>query len=141
MVDGVLGIGGRPGLPDDVAVLARDLAGTPIPIVAVDLPSGVGADTGAVPGEAFWATQTVTFGERKPCHLLEPARQRCGEVEVVDIGLGSIPSGTSRSLAAAVGGRGPGWPAGPTRMRAATSTPAAWSASTPARTTTPARRS
>ena len=93
-VDGVLGIGGRPGLPDDVARLARDLIGYSVPTIAVDLPSGVGADTGAVPGTAFWATRTVTFGERKPCHLLEPARQRCGEVEVVDIGLGPVPSGT-----------------------------------------------
>ena len=95
VVDGVLGIGGRPGLPDDVALLAREVAEYSIPTIAVDLPSGVGADTGAVPGEAFWATQTVTFGERKPCHLVEPARQRCGEVEVIDIGLGSIPPGTS----------------------------------------------
>jgi ADP-dependent NAD(P)H-hydrate dehydratase / NAD(P)H-hydrate epimerase len=95
VVDGVLGIGGRPGLPDDVARLAREVSGNSIPTVAVDLPSGVGADTGAVPGEAFWATSTVTFGELKPCHLIEPARQRCGEVEVVDIGLGSIPSGSS----------------------------------------------
>jgi hydroxyethylthiazole kinase-like uncharacterized protein yjeF len=95
VVDGVLGIGGRPGLPDDVARLAREVSGNSIPTVAVDLPSGVGADTGAVPGEAFWATSTVTFGELKPCHLIEPARQRCGKVEVVDIGLGSIPSGSS----------------------------------------------
>lgn len=94
-VDGVLGIGGRPGLPDDVALLARDLAGFAVPTIAVDLPSGVGADTGAVPGAAFWATRTVTFAERKPCHLVEPARQRCGEVEVVDIGLGPIPPGSS----------------------------------------------
>lgn len=95
VVDGVLGIGGRPGLPDDVARLARDIGAFSIPTIAVDLPSGVSADTGAVPGASFWATQTVTFGERKPCHLLEPARQRCGEVEVVDIGLGHIPPGTS----------------------------------------------
>ncbi|HZA03948.1 MAG TPA: NAD(P)H-hydrate epimerase [Propionibacteriaceae bacterium] len=93
-VDGVLGIGGRPGLPDDVALLARDLASFSVPTIAVDLPSGVGADSGAVPADAFWATQTVTFGELKPCHLVEPARQRCGKVEVVDIGLGSIPPGT-----------------------------------------------
>ena len=39
-VDGVLGIGGRPGLPDDVARLARDLAGFVVPTIAVDLPSG-----------------------------------------------------------------------------------------------------
>jgi hydroxyethylthiazole kinase-like uncharacterized protein yjeF len=95
VVDGVLGIGGRPGLPDDVARLAAAVVGFSIPTIAVDLPSGVGADTGAVPGEAFAATQTVTFGELKPCHVIEPARQRCGEVEVVDIGLGHIPSGTS----------------------------------------------
>ena len=51
-VDGVLGIGGRPGLPDDVARLAQDLANFTVPTIAVDLPSGVGADTGAVPGAA-----------------------------------------------------------------------------------------
>ena len=95
VVDGVLGIGGRPGLPDDVGRLAEEVAGYSVPTVAVDLPSGVAADTGAVPGAAFWATTTVTFGERKPCHLVEPARQRCGGIEVVDIGLGSVPPGTS----------------------------------------------
>ena len=95
VVDGVLGIGGRPGLPDDVARLARVVSGYSIPTIAVDLPSGVGADTGAVPGEAFWASSTVTFGELKPCHLIEPARQRCGAVEVVDIGLGPVPPGAS----------------------------------------------
>ena len=94
-VDGVLGIGGRPGLPEDVALLARDLEVFSVPTVAVDLPSGVGADTGAVPGEAFAATRTVTFGELKPCHVIEPARQRCGEIELVDIGLDDIPAGTS----------------------------------------------
>ena len=50
VVDGVLGIGGRPGLPDDVARLASVGRGFSIPTIAVDLPSGVGADTGAVPG-------------------------------------------------------------------------------------------
>ena len=89
-VDGVLGIGGRPGSAGRRRPVWPGLGPSPaVPIVAVDLPSGVGADTGAVPGAAFRATRTVTFGERKPCHLLEPARQRCGEVEVVDIGLDS----------------------------------------------------
>ncbi len=87
-VDGVLGIGGRPGLPEPVADLAFALGDSgPIPIVAVDLPSGVAADTGAVPGAAIEARRTVTFGVPKFCHLLEPARSRCGEIEVVDIGL------------------------------------------------------
>lgn len=86
-VDGILGIGGRPGLPDNVALLAEALSSSQVPVVAVDLPSGVDADTGAVPGAAIRATRTVTFGEKKPCHLIEPARTCCGEIEVVDIGL------------------------------------------------------
>ena len=93
-IDGVLGIGGRPGLPQEVARLARVLGAHAIPTIAVDLPSGVATDTGAVPGESFAATRTVTFGELKPCHLIEPARQRCGEIELVDIGLDDIPVGT-----------------------------------------------
>lgn len=95
VVDGVLGIGGRPGLPEDLARTAALLADTDLPLVAVDLPSGVAADSGAVPGPAFRATRTVTFGERKPCHLLEPAQGRCGEITLVDIGLdaGAVPDG------------------------------------------------
>ncbi len=87
VLDGVLGIGGRPGLPDDVGVLAGICERRGIPTIAVDLPSGVDADTGADPEASFKATRTVTFGELKPCHLLEPARTRCGEVDLVDIGL------------------------------------------------------
>jgi hydroxyethylthiazole kinase-like uncharacterized protein yjeF len=98
-LDGVLGIGGRPGLPEPVADLAFALADSgPIPIVAVDLPSGVAADTGAVPGEAIEARRTVTFGVAKPCHLLEPARSRCGAIEVVDIGIGGHDPDAERWL-------------------------------------------
>ena len=94
-VDGVLGIGGRPGLPDDVADLAGELYVHGVPVVSVDLPSGVASDTGVVPGAAFRTSRTVTFGELKPCHVLEPARQRCGEIELVDIGLDPVPPGSS----------------------------------------------
>jgi hydroxyethylthiazole kinase-like uncharacterized protein yjeF len=87
-VDGVLGIGGRPGLPEPVDALAVALwESGPTPIVAVDLPSGVAANTGAVPERAIEARRTVTFGVAKPCHVLEPARSRCGEIEIVDIGI------------------------------------------------------
>ena len=89
VIDGILGIGGRPGLPDAVDQLIQLLADREIPIVAVDLPSGVAADTGAVPGAAVRATRTVTFGELKPCHLLQPALRHCGVITVVDIGLGT----------------------------------------------------
>ncbi|HET9873757.1 MAG TPA: NAD(P)H-hydrate epimerase [Propionibacteriaceae bacterium] len=86
-LDGILGIGGRPGLPDDVQRLVGGLAEGHVPVVAVDLPSGVSADTGAVPGAAIRASRTVTFGKLKPCHLLEPARSHCGRIDLVDIGL------------------------------------------------------
>ena len=87
LLDGVLGIGGRPGLPDALADWEGRLAVGNVPVIAVDLPSGVAADTGAVPAAAFRAARTITFGSLKPCHLIEPARSRCGRVEVVDIGL------------------------------------------------------
>jgi hydroxyethylthiazole kinase-like uncharacterized protein yjeF len=94
VVDGILGIGGRPGLTGPVADLASWLAEQSIPVVAVDLPSGVAADTGAVPAVAIRATHTVTFGQLKPCHLLEPALQHCGEITVADIGLALPPWGS-----------------------------------------------
>ena len=89
VIDGILGIGGRPGLPDPVSRLIRVIEARAIPVVAVDLPSGVAADTGAVRGTAVHATRTITFGELKPCHLLQPALAYCGAVTVADIGLGT----------------------------------------------------
>ena len=86
-LDGILGIGGRPGLPQHVADLVARLDAAGVPVVAVDLPSGVAADTGAVPGSAVQADVTVTFGVVKVCHLLEPARSRTGRLVLVDIGL------------------------------------------------------
>jgi ADP-dependent NAD(P)H-hydrate dehydratase / NAD(P)H-hydrate epimerase len=89
VIDGILGIGGRPGLPDQIGRLIQSVEQRSIPMIAVDLPSGVAADTGAVPGAAVRATRTVTFGELKPCHLLQPALSHCGVITVVDIGLGT----------------------------------------------------
>ncbi len=86
-VDGILGIGGRAGLTGPLEGLVAVTGRWSIPVLAVDLPSGVDTDTGAVPGPAIRATRTVTFGVLKPCHLVEPARSRCGELELVDIGL------------------------------------------------------
>lgn len=86
VVDGVLGIGGRGGLPGPVATLADACRDTGVPVVAVDLPSGLEADAGRA-GASFTAALTVTFGALKACHVLEPARTRCGAVRLVDIGI------------------------------------------------------
>lgn len=87
LLDGVLGIGGRPGLPDRLAALLAGAEARGLSIMAVDLPSGVDTDTGQAPSGSVRATRTVTFGALKPCHLVEPARSRAGWIEVVDIGL------------------------------------------------------
>ncbi|MET9426871.1 NAD(P)H-hydrate dehydratase [Streptomyces sp. NPDC003036] len=87
VLDGITGIGGRGGLrPDAVAVVraARDSGAV---VVAVDLPSGVDADTGEVAGEAVRADATVTFGAYKPGLLIDPGRAYAGAVRLVGIGL------------------------------------------------------
>ncbi len=109
-IDGILGIGGRPGLPDRVARLVQSVEARSIPTIAVDLPSGVDADTGAAPGAAVRATRTVTFGERKPCHLLRPALSRCGTITVVDIGLGMDHDETADLVSLDEDGLAAAWP-------------------------------
>ncbi|MGC3995860.1 MAG: NAD(P)H-hydrate dehydratase [Propionicimonas sp.] len=87
VVDGVAGIGSRPGLAPEVAALAAACRAQGVPVVAVDLPSGLAPEPPFTDAEHFVADLTVTFGGLKLCQLLEPARTDCGEVELVDIGL------------------------------------------------------
>lgn len=83
VIDGVVGISGSgPLRPAAAAVFAAaDSAG--VPVVAVDIPSGIDVHTGAITGPAVRAALTVTFGGLKPVHALAD----CGRVELVDIGL------------------------------------------------------
>ena len=89
IIDALFGAGlDRPpqGDPHDMIVAMNESG---IPILSVDLPSGVNGTTGEVMGIAVLATGTVTFFRRKPGHLLLPGRLHCGELEVADIGIGA----------------------------------------------------
>ncbi|MFE5715342.1 NAD(P)H-hydrate dehydratase [Streptomyces sp. NPDC056501] len=88
VLDGITGIGGQGGLRPDAVPVARAARGSDAIVVAVDLPSGVDADTGEVTGEALRADATVTFGAYKPGLLVDPAREYAGALRLVDIGLG-----------------------------------------------------
>ncbi|MFH8756655.1 NAD(P)H-hydrate dehydratase [Streptomyces atroolivaceus] len=87
VVDGITGIGGRGGLRPEAAALVRAVTGGHAPVLAVDLPSGVEADTGQVLGAAVRADATVTFGTYKPGLLIDPAAGHAGALRLVDIGL------------------------------------------------------
>ncbi len=86
VVDGIVGISGSGPLRSPAAALVGAADQGNSPVLAVDLPSGVDPDTGAVDGPAVTAAATVTFGAYKPVHALAPSR--CGRVRLVDLGLG-----------------------------------------------------
>ncbi|MBA2133068.1 NAD(P)H-hydrate dehydratase [Capillibacterium thermochitinicola] len=87
LVDALLGTGFRGEVAAEMAAVIKVLNAADRPVVAVDLPSGVEADTGRVPGPAVRATLTVTFGLPKVGLLVYPGREYVGEVIVDDIGL------------------------------------------------------
>lgn len=85
VIDGIVGLSARGPLRPAAAELVELVRA---PVLAVDLPSGVEPDTGEIPGAAVHATVTVTFGARKPAHVLAPGVVNAGRVALVDIGLG-----------------------------------------------------
>jgi NAD(P)H-hydrate epimerase len=115
--------GGEPpelGAPDVVvdALFGTGFAGAPrpaagrlieamneleAPVVAVDVPSGVDASTGAIVGDAVRAAVTVTFAGRKVGQLVAPGRFHCGELVVADIGLAPGETAIRHALPGLVG--------------------------------------
>lgn len=86
VLDGILGIGARPGLPGWARSWVAALPET-AHVIAVDLPSGQDPMGGALDPEGVLADETVTFSVAKPVHLLPPTEQACGILTVVDIGI------------------------------------------------------
>ena len=86
VVDALLGTGLKGPPREGEARVIEGINGCGRPVVAVDLPSGLQADTGAVPGACVRAAVTVTFGLVKVGHMFHPGRAHCGALELVDIG-------------------------------------------------------
>jgi NAD(P)H-hydrate epimerase len=84
IVDALFGAGLSRPVPEEI-VRAVSTAG--VPVVSIDVPSGLDGTTGAARGAAIRADVTVTFFRKKPGHLLMPGRDLCGELVVADIGL------------------------------------------------------
>ncbi len=89
VVDALYGAGFRGALQGADARAAEVVRAAGVPVVAVDLPSGVDGLTGRHSGPAFSANHTVTFFCKKPGHLLYPGRALCGQLHVCDIGISS----------------------------------------------------
>ena len=87
IVDALLGIGLRDAPHEDAARMIELVNATGRPVVAVDVPSGVNASTGEVPGIAVRATTTVTFGAAKVGLAISPGRAHAGSVSVAPLGL------------------------------------------------------
>lgn len=88
VLDGIVGIGGKGGLRPAAVPLAEAARASRATVVAVDLPSGVDADTGEAEGPVVHADVTVTFGTYKPGLLIDPAAAHAGAPRLIDIGLG-----------------------------------------------------
>ncbi|WP_051608876.1 bifunctional ADP-dependent NAD(P)H-hydrate dehydratase/NAD(P)H-hydrate epimerase [Fodinicurvata fenggangensis] len=88
VVDALFGAGLSRPLEGEVADLVQRINRSTLPVVSVDVPSGIGGDSSQPVGSiALQADLTVTFFRKKPAHLLYPGRGHCGEVRLADIGI------------------------------------------------------
>ncbi|MDE0393645.1 MAG: NAD(P)H-hydrate dehydratase [Gammaproteobacteria bacterium] len=104
VVDALLGTGIRGSPREPVARVIQAVNGSRTPVVSLDVPSGVDADWGEVPGEAVRADVTIAFGAPKLGTLLFPGRGRAGRIVAVEIGF--PPPGARATPARVIT---PGW--------------------------------
>ncbi len=87
VIDAIFGAGLSRPLDGVARTVIETLAARRLPVVAIDVPSGLDGATGAALGVVAPATITVTFFRKKPGHLLLPGRSLCGAVQLADIGI------------------------------------------------------
>jgi hydroxyethylthiazole kinase-like uncharacterized protein yjeF len=96
VIDAIFGAGLSRPIEGDARAVIEAMASRRVPVVAVDVPSGVDGGSGEVKGAAAPAAITVTFFRKKPGHLLLPGRALCGEIAVADI---AIPATVLEAIA------------------------------------------
>ncbi|PZQ48604.1 MAG: bifunctional ADP-dependent NAD(P)H-hydrate dehydratase/NAD(P)H-hydrate epimerase [Rhodovulum sulfidophilum] len=87
IVDALFGVGLDRPLEGQAAAIVAAVNAARAPVLAVDVPSGLDADTGQPLGPVVEADATVTFFRKKPGHLLAPGRALCGTLELAQIGI------------------------------------------------------
>jgi len=87
LVDAILGTGFHGQLSGLLETVVADVNGLGVPVVAIDLPTGLSADTAEVEGEAIEASMTVTLAAPKISLILPPADSRSGDLVIADIGI------------------------------------------------------
>lgn len=87
VVDAILGIGISRPLSGRILDATKAINAAKLPVLAIDIPTGIHADSGAVLGSAIAATKTVAIAAKKYGHVLFPGAQLCGETVVADIGI------------------------------------------------------
>jgi NAD(P)H-hydrate epimerase len=98
VVDGLFGLGTARPLDGPAAVWVKALNGSGLPVLALDLPSGLDPGAAEIPGEAVRAARTACFGALKVCHGLLPAKECCGEISVIPIPLDRSPEAAMQLL-------------------------------------------
>ncbi|MCS7073679.1 MAG: NAD(P)H-hydrate dehydratase [Bacteroidia bacterium] len=87
IIDALVGTGLKDKLNPTVASLIQYFRSKPNSVIAIDIPSGLSADTGSIPNNPLKAIMTIAFHAPKICHYVTPASKFCGDVRVVDIGI------------------------------------------------------
>src|SRR5262249_10029974 len=99
VIDALFGAGLSRPLDGVVAETVRAMNASGLPIVAIDVPSGLHGDLGrGLDDVVVDASLTVTFFRKKPAHVLMPGRMKCGEVIVADIGIPDAALGSIKPM-------------------------------------------
>lgn len=87
IIDTLFGVGLTRAVEGKAARLIDAANTSPAPILSIDVPSGLFADSAAVAETVICARRTVAIQNLKPCHVLYGAAEKCGEIRLADIGI------------------------------------------------------